>query len=370
MSTILVQRDLKAKAEQKKTKEEAILEEIGEKVHEICLFGSTNLPGPKEIEKGWSKITEPASVILFSTPTDQETQDYIVEQRHILASTGSYFGIPVDKVGEYFVEFSGDSSAGTLLMNPKALYPMLQSIGTMVVENDMSDLVDIIKLFCNRKNLKPYIACLALHWSKYRDRATLKDKAEMIKIGEHYSQVQKKEPTTSPHREQVFKYMLHDVIQTAFNSCFGNCQIMAECAFLLTIQKLDTPCRYIQFTDSKGKYEELNAVVVGTWPKPDCLVLAPWKSKVPFVWKGTFESTEVLKLYDSHSILFSAIDDTERLSFNKILETERFDVEALLKSTKRNTQITYVTKMADKISGLCEALLLDEPEAGEKLGMS
>ena len=122
--------------------------------------------------------------------------------------------------------------------------------------------------------------------------------------------MQMKKKEKKPLRKPLMRSIISDVKTSAFDFGHGNCQIMAELAFLCAIQQSPDPrIRYIKFEHSKGKYEELNAIAIGAWPN-QCIMLAPWYSEQTFIWKGELSQTPELKHYNTTHVLFS-VKNTE-----------------------------------------------------------
>ncbi|MDQ2994398.1 MAG: hypothetical protein M3R00_05570, partial [Pseudomonadota bacterium] len=194
------------------------------------------------------------------------------------------------------------------------------------------------------------------------------NRIDEIRVGDTYSLKKISEPKSKNDRELLIKYFINDLVLGPF--CFGNgnCQSMAELAFLLAIQQLSsTPLRCVQFQDGAGKYEVLNAIIVGDWPKGNCTVLAPWYSKKPFAWKGNLEATPEIKHYSISKVLFTIKDAKEQKMWQQFLQKSKFDVNELLKSPNRITYLKFIREQSQALYDLSQTL--QQPEVEHSLKM-
>jgi len=106
------------------------------------------------------------------------------------------------------------------------------------------------------------------------------------------------EPVNVQDRQLFLKQTLKDVKEGIMFGV-GQCGLMADLALLEAIY-LDAPCKitYIRFVNDKNaNVEESNAIVLGDWPNPGCLIVNPWhgaRGKF-YTWQGSIESTPEVK---------------------------------------------------------------------------
>ncbi|MBA3603940.1 MAG: hypothetical protein H0W50_09960 [Parachlamydiaceae bacterium] len=102
-------------------------------------------------------------------------------------------------------------------------------------------------------------------------------------------------PTTFNDRRDFSEGMINITKISSYSFAFGNCEPMTDVAFLEAINK-DFSCgiHYIRF-DNKfmPKIEEINALVLGDWPKKGCLIVSTWEEEMGkvYTWQGSLKET-------------------------------------------------------------------------------
>lgn len=376
-TAILVQQELFLKNEIKKTKEDEILEKIGREVEEIVCFGSNNRPGPKKVEKFFKSLITPLKKLFFVSTETERLKSLETQQTVVDAGYDSICGLALEQgnMDKYFVqgEFNGKRET---LFNPAVLPIILESLiekqrdGLDPVAASIRKKISIPKNACVREDILAILGSSLFHWvtKNLAHEKLLKGKEAIVQAGLKYLNLDKQEPLTLEDRQLVMQSLVHDVKYAAFYFGIGNCQIMAECAFLLALQKVEnTQIRYIRFTDSKEETEELNLIALGAWPKAGSLLLAPWLSERPYHWQGSFDKTEAFKKYDVCHVLFTVKDDEERKFWRAMLERKGFDGVKLLKHKNRAYYTEFTINVCDKILGLLNSL---QEELDVKLKLS
>lgn len=107
-------------------------------------------------------------------------------------------------------------------------------------------------------------------------------------------------PETQKHRESYLigmMFMAH-ILPNRYG--FSNCEAMAEIAFLeAIIRNFHCGIHLVRFKHSHfSEIEEINAMVLGDWPKPGCIIVSPWQGEkgLYYPWSGSCETTELLSL--------------------------------------------------------------------------
>lgn len=107
-----------------------------------------------------------------------------------------------------------------------------------------------------------------------------------------------KEPEDAETRE---KYLAGLAIFTkigAYAFASGGCLPMTHIAFIDALNKeLSCGINYVRFNNkSNPQVEEINALVLGDWPKPGCLIVSPWEGDfgIAYTWNGSCKGTPSL----------------------------------------------------------------------------
>ncbi len=81
----------------------------------------------------------------------------------------------------------------------------------------------------------------------------------------------------------------------------GNCEAMAAIAFIESVlQDITCTISLVRFDNSSdSSIEEINAVALGNWPEPGCIILSPWQGDFgkSYVWEG-LKNTKALSEED------------------------------------------------------------------------
>jgi hypothetical protein len=111
-------------------------------------------------------------------------------------------------------------------------------------------------------------------------------------------------------KEVFFEKTLADVMGCPVLYGTGNCALMTDCAFLTALSLgIEAPLTYIRFvSESNKKIDVVNAIALGPWPEPGCLVISPWqKEGICYPWQGEISETpEIMSLskeYDNVKII-------------------------------------------------------------------
>ena len=342
----------------KKTKEVQTLKNIGIEVCKICCFGGCNWKGPKEILDALvAFLQENIPIIEFfledqTTFSGKQRKESENLEKVMMQCMDTFFGISYDDLPKYFAIING-----VLLVNPAAIPILLKYLFESLIEengsiNEDASLIGakaLLTLKYTQENLASVIGTLTHTWTFTQGNSNAPI------IGADYVMMKQQEPQDPKDRQKALEYILYDVIYGAFYFGVGNCQIMAEVAFLLAIQSIqNTPIRYIQFLQTERNVEELNAIVIGDWPKTGCRILAPWESTEPFLWNGSFENTPQLQNYNTDKTFFSIKTEKERNSYFIILERNGFNPSKLLVSNERNTHVSVNEEICRKILAIVQ----------------
>lgn len=359
-TTMLIQREI----QDTKNKLTVQLKEIYSITMQVCCFGGNNWSKPKELTKILNglldevyKLKNLLTINIENLNIPKEAKLELKNAVSKLKTSSSCFGISLDKWDHYFQKSFNES----VYINPDVFPIILESMGQMIAQSiEAKKDPNSLPFYTNFQKLKTYnpsdfethIAYLTYHWTmKVKSPAVLlRNREEEIKIGSHYSIEKKMEPTDEKHRALLIQYLVNDIKFGPFYFGIGNCQLMAELAFLLGIQTLSsTPIRSVQFQHSEGKFEELNAIVVGNWPTPGCIVLAPWYSQESFEWKGALDKTPEMSHYDTTSVLFTVKDQQEQTNLQQLLSKLNFNIEKLLENPNRSNFLKYIQDKSEKI---------------------
>ena len=127
------------------------------------------------------------------------------------------------------------------------------------------------------------------------------------------------EEFTSQKQQALFiKQTIKDVKNGAALFGVGNCGLMADCAFLAALSlDLSDPITYIRFVSSDPHVDMINAIAIGDWPNPGCLIVSPWQGSqgMTYLWQGEVTTTpEIMRLgpYDQVKVIFRVNPSTDQ----------------------------------------------------------
>lgn len=318
-------------------------ERIAKQVEEICAFGGNNKGSAKDFTQSVNDTIQ--ELIRFKCtyeqrdkfPSDARAKIETAYSNMLIQSKA--FKELIDKWDTYFAKvIEGRADFNPLgvkfllefYMEVKCGDPSNNSAYQKIKQTQLDD-------------IKPIICELMKTWiTEVTNPATAlqhRTKKE-IELGNKYCLELKKEPPDK-HKPLVMQYIINDVKMSCFNFGGGNCQLMAELSFLLAIQQSpQTPIRLMQF--SGEKYEELNGIVFGEWPKPGCIILAPWYSNKSFEWKGSLKDTPELNHYEKTHTLFTVKNKAEQQEWQGILKTSDFNPDVLSDEKTNKNRHNYL----------------------------
>lgn len=325
------------------------LGEIGDMVANICCYGGNNKDQIIDLNKTLQGMLNELIALKFnldklSKTAPKDTTETVNE----LKAKSKSFSTLMNNWDQYF-----RPSQTMMCINPQGLKFLLLAIKELQAEKISFFESDCSKLpTFELAHFKPIIANFTFDWItkiKSRDTYYLHRTREEIAVGEKYSYINYIEPTAQHERELLMLYMLNDIKGCGAIFGYGNCQLMAELAFLLAILKLPpTNIRLIHFSDTQGKEEELNAIAIGDWPKAGCKILAPWMNNKPFEWKGNLQDTPELKLLNKSDVYFS-VDPKSQSVWQTFLEKNNFSAQKLLDNPNRAKFLTYINEKSAAI---------------------
>lgn len=330
--TILIQKEIEDTKESIKTS----LEEIGNTTLRVCCFGSHDKPRLKELSNLFNNLV---SEVLKEKNILTQPKEIISE----LKTTRFSYGIPLEEWDTYF----SVSPEGQVYTNPEALLIILKSMH-MIIKSAIAHRKDPNKIsfYSDFQKLKAFtvsdfsalIAYMTYLWRTHvtLPQVVLENKEEEIK-----------------DRKLLIQSIANNIKSGPIYFGIGNNQLMAEVAFLLAIQTFTAmSIHYVQFQDSKGFVEALNAIVVGKWPKKPDYILAPWHSKKPFIWKSGLQNTPEIEEYDTITILCT-VENKEESELRQLLKTVNFDIEALQQNENRAQFLKYIQNKSEELFEFC-----------------
>ncbi len=105
-------------------------------------------------------------------------------------------------------------------------------------------------------------------------------------------------PETREDRQNYLLGLIYWTFVGVYQGGYGNCEPMADAAFFECIwQNFSCGIHYILFDNSKDRHiDELNAIVLGDWPKPGCIIISPWQGEkgMSYEWQGDIKDTQAL----------------------------------------------------------------------------
>lgn len=143
--------------------------------------------------------------------------------------------------------------------------------------------------------------------------------------------MEEKEPKDDETRRSYLAGLATSVKLAGYSFAAGGCEPMADIAFLEALNK-EFPCgiHYIRFSNQNdSKVEEINAVVLGEWPNPGCLVVSPWEEDfgTSYIWNGSCKETP--RLYGQNltdgKVLFSVSSPAEKAFVKSLLKTWNYE---------------------------------------------
>lgn len=356
---LLIQKELQDAKDA--TKDQLV--KISKTVMQVCCFGGNNYVKRNELTTTFNNLMTAVFKLkgilenANNTQLPKKVREQLKQASAQFENSDSFFGIQKNDWSKYFQtsKYIQTSYEQGICINPAVLPIILRYMAQVISKIDDPQKLPFYTDFQKLKtyelsDFQSFVSFLAYIWIiKIKSpEVRIKGKEEEIKIGTYYSLEQKIEPTNQNHRKLLLQYMVSDLTFGSFYFGMGNCQLMAELAFLVGIQMLSaTPIRYVQFQSTTKVYEELNAIVVGNWPNPGCFVLAPWYREASFEWKGTFATTPEIKHHDKTSIFFTVKDKQEQTELQQLLAQSNFDLEKLLKSGNRATYSKYIKEKSE-----------------------
>lgn len=339
---VLIQKKIEDTKESIKTR----LEKIAATTRRVCCFASNSKLISKELSNLLNSLLSEVlreKNILTATNHTGNTQSETVAPELKIARFA--YGIPLSDWDNHF----RTSTEGQVYTNPAILPTILKSMHK-IINNAIEQKKDPnrISFYNDFKRLKTF---------------TIPDFSALISYMTYLWNTQ----ATSPQivletREEKIKD-LKLLIQSIANNIkcgpvyfgTGNCQLLAEIAFLLAIQTFNAmSIHYVKFQDSKGVIEELNAIVVGQWPKKPDYILAPSYQKEPFLWKGSLQNTPEIEQYDTINILFTVENEEEQSVLRQLLKTVNFDLEALQQEENRASFLKYIQDKSEELFECCQ----------------
>lgn len=338
---------------QAKASIEQLADRIIHKTQQLCAFGSTNKKDLKgKAHNEFKKILRAIHFILNyekyptinAKLTSEEKKEINRLQPKVTIILAKAFGLTGKELKNsgYFSYLSlQDILSSKLLSIIAKLYSKTFQWNTDLLAQLHASFASYYRQTCDFANIKKLE----------------REKSDNIK----YTTIEELGCSQGDWEERAFylNYILRAGRELVAEHGFANCDPLADIAlFEAFLLKAPYPIARVNFVklikNPKGQWEHdpsdegLNAIVLGDWPSPGCLIVCPWQNRY-FYWQG-FKQTPELPSHVNHThVIFSDYENPrERTKITQLLAENNYSNWENLEQRQKNLQ--FIRELVEHFS--------------------
>ena len=334
--------------------------QIIEYVHKIYCFGSTNKGAAKQAAAKFQLILKAITIILLNK-YPKVKKILFEDQKFSQKDIDDLYGMCEER-------FWTRSKVAAFKPGDTIVFLPLEQITQP--DSKMLQMVKEVyppdKFNWNEESVDGLIAILADYlsqWDKIKDKFS-KPAAKIYKLFNSPQYIDEKkvtdsfynpgiQPVTKEDRNLFLKQMLKEVRESIMYGV-GECGLMADLAFINAAYS-DLTCNitYIRFINKdNAEVEECNAIVLGDWPKPGCLIVSPWQGNGEYyTWNGSIHKTpQITRLnnYNYVKVIFKMLANSEEIAdFRQMIKEKGYS--SWLEDPKRLEKLAEIRDQHDAL---------------------